>query len=707
VAQVGWVPQLRPDTVGSPQGNKIEDFDWTGLDRDLYQTDGTHQHSTEYFGDGTYDAVELDLSDNAPGKSGSFNLTGTSTYKWMWKDPGGAQGVHNDPNKNTDDPTQPFPAPKLFAFGLTIPYVEGAYDEAAADPLTVMGNVKDGFDPNWTPKFDLLSSSYAAAPADSTDSNGNFINELPRRSILAGTLEGDHQTAHVTLSPGLHVEASTGQGYGDGYAYGYLEEGSSLIQLDYPNPYLRPDLGDFSGGAGESGNQFLYSADQQGKLSIPAQIGVPDAITTDDFDWLLKPTVGKVSIGTGPVVDWRFGAPQATLPGEQNYNITRQIDSSINQYVLAPDTMITTAAGKSVPGISFTGLPDSNDGFGTYPVTMTVNTYDPASKKTTPNDSQTAYIQTFFQGSASNFPGSKGPYTGDPTVQTAPPGTYSPPNWYNYYPQVDDVAGRYGLPVHYEAGAGTEKNASYILDDPANNYPVELHDDAYRPRTNVSVFDISPTLDPATKTHLVRHIGDLTVKGLFTFIYTLGHETGHYLTYTTPDDTQPGGGYIYRADIADLSPSWKQYHHLKMKEPDTTGAYGAYQGDATTPDAQLTADLNGVKELFAYSDSLQGALLPDWADGGWNYGSGTTLPYFVNERYNNDPASLISGKPPVFYFRFRPDTRVQPYGSGKPVLTADGNDYKIRSLADLRALYPNVVIGLEGLKYEEPVAPGP
>jgi len=702
VAQVGWVPQLRPDTVGSPQGNKIEDFDWTGLDRDLYQTDGTHQHSTEYFGDGTYDAVELDLSDNAPGKSGSFNLTGTSTYKWMWKDPGGAQGVHNDPNKNTDDPTQPFPAPKLFAFGLTIPYVEGAYDEAAADPLTVMGNVKDGFDPNWTPKFDLLSSSYAAAPADSTDSNGNFINELPRRSILAGTLEGDHQTAHVTLSPGLHVEASTGQGYGDGYAYGYLEEGSSLIQLDYPNPYLRPDLGDFSGGAGESGNQFLYSADQQGKLSIPAQIGVPDAITTDDFDWLLKPTVGKVSIGTGPVVDWRFGAPQATLPGEQNYNITRQIDSSINQYVLAPDTMITTAAGKSVPGISFTGLPDSNDGFGTYPVTMTVNTYDPASKKTTPNDSQTAYIQTFFQGAASNFPYSKGPYTGDPTVQTAQ-GPYSPPNWFNYYTQVYNIANEYGASVHYEAGTGPYNSRSFALDDPNNGYPVEIHDDAGKPRDHLYVFDINPTPDPKTGTHLARYIGVLSVKGLFSFICACGHEAGHVVTYTTPDDTQPGG-YVYRADIANLSPSWKLHHHLDPGASDTTGAYSGFQGDVTSGDAQLTADVNAVKDVLAYADSLQGNLPQDWSDGGVNY-SGKTLPYFAQERYNNDAASLISGKPPVFYLKFSPIN--QPNGSPvvqpavTPVVSADGR-YEIRGLADLRALYPNVVIGLGGLTHEDP-----
>ncbi len=700
VAQAGWVPQQRPSSLAQdPQGADPASYDWTGLTGTLNQTDGSNQYYTSYFGDGNYDAVELDLGGSVTGTSGSWSLSGTSTYKWLWTPPANPQGVHNDPAKAANDATQPFPTPPLFALGITVPYVEGADDESGA-PLAGAGNVADGFDPKWTPKFDLLSSSYAAAPADSLDSNGNFINQLPRRSILAGALEGDQATAHVTLSPGLEVHVSNQDGGGSGYGYGYMEEGNCLISLYSPNPYLRPDLGDFSNGAGESGNQFLYDAQLPGHLSIPAQIGVPGALYLDDFDWLIKPPTGG-----GALVDWRFGVQGDTLPSAA-FNLSRQVNSDRNEYVLAPDTMITTAAGKSVPGITSTGLPASNTGFGTYPVTLTVKTYDPASKTTTVHDSQTAYIQTFFQGAASNFPDSVGPYTGDTTVQTAQ-GPYSPPNWYNYYPQVDDIAGRYGLPVHYEAGTGTEKNASYILDDPTNNYPIELHDDAYRPRTNVSVFDISPTLDPATGTYLVRHIGDLTVKGLFTFIYTLGHETGHYLTYTTPDDTQPGGGYIYRADIADLSPSWKQYHHLKMKEPDTTGAYGAYQGDATTPDAQLTADLNGVKELFAYSDSLQGALLPDWADGGWNYGSGTTLPYFVNERYNNDPASLISGKPPVFYFRFRPDTRVQPYGSGKPVLTADGNDYKIRSLADLRALYPNVVIGLEGLKYEEPVAPGP
>jgi len=696
MAQAGWVPQQRPSSLAQdPQGTDPASYDWTGLTGTLNQTDGSNQYYTSYFGDGNYDAVELDLGGSVTGTSGSWSLSGTSTYKWLWTPPANPQGVHNDPAKAANDPTQPFPTPPLFALGITVPYVEGAYDESGA-PLAGAGNVADGFDPKWTPKFDLLSSSYAAAPADSLDSNGNFINQLPRRSILAGALEGDQATAHVTLSPGLEVHVSNQDGGGSGYGYGYMEEGNCLISLYSPNPYLRPDLGDFSNGAGESGNQFLYDAQLPGHLSIPAQIGVPGALYLDDFDWLIKPPTGG-----GALVDWRFGVQGDTLPSAA-FNLSRQVNSDRNEYVLAPDTMITTAAGKSVPGITSTGLPVSNTGFGTYPVTMTVKTYDPASKTTTVHDSQTAYIQTFFQGAASNFPDSVGPYTGDTTVQTAQ-GPYSPPNWYNYYTQVYNIANEYGASVHYEAGTGPYNSRSFALDDPNNGYPVEIHDDAGKPRSNLYVFDINPTPDPKTGTHLARYIGVLSVKGLFSFICACGHEAGHVVTYTTPDDTPPGG-YVFRADIANLSPSWKLHHHLDPGASDTTGAYSGFQGDVTSGDAQLTADVNAVKDVLAYADSLQGNLPQDWSDGGVNY-SGTTLPYFAQERYNNDAASLISGKPPVFYLKFTPMN--QPNGSPvvqpavTPVVSADGR-YEIRGLADLRALYPNVVIGLGGLTYEDP-----
>lgn len=398
-AQSGWVPQLRPDTINSPQGNTPEDYDWTGLDGYLYQTDGTYSHYKAYFADGDYISKELDASiDSNTIINGSLLLSGTSTYKWLWTPPGTSQTVHNDPAKAVNDPTQPFPTPPLFALGITVPYTEGTYDTSNA-PIPVSGEVKDGFDPNWDRKFDLTTSSYAAAPANSLDPRGNFINELPRRSVLAATLEGDHQTASIMLSPSVSVKISTDDTGGNGYGFGYLEEGDSLINLYYPNPYVRPDLGDFSNGSGDSGNQFVYDAQMPGQLGIPAQIGVPDALYTDDLDWLINPPTGN-----GTSVDWRFGTQQEALAGKLGYSVTRQVVQ--NEYVLAPSTAITNSAGTSVPGIGFSGLPSANGGFGTYPVTMTVRTYNPASKETTAHDSQTAYIQTFFQGSASNYPGS-------------------------------------------------------------------------------------------------------------------------------------------------------------------------------------------------------------------------------------------------------------------------------------------------------------
>lgn len=710
--QTGWNAQQRPETLldpsspdYDPNGSAPTSYDWTGLTGTSYQDDYPDPNVyTVYLGNNymNYDAVEIDVNEQGGQTSGSWTLSGTSTYKWLWMPPANPQGVHNDPSKTPDDPSQPFPTPTQYALGMTIPFVEGAYDTTA--PLcTGLGDVKDGFDPSWNPSFDLSKSASAQAPANSVDSKGNFINALPRYSVQQAALGTDHKTRTVTLSPYAHMGVSTNGGSGDGYSYGFLEESNSLIGMYYPNAYVRPDLGDYSFGIKTASNQFVYSAEMPGLLSLPAQIGAFGALqgaVKQDVDWLAKPTVGD-----GPIADWQIDDPTTAspIPGQQSYNVTDQLIQSEN--VLAPDTTATDASGNSSPALNFLGLPTANAGFGNHNVTLTVKTYDPTSKKTTINPSQVAHIQTFFPGNASNFPGSAGLYTGDPTVQTAPQ-PYSPPNWYYYYSQVYDIAKAYGRSVHYEAGTGIKNKSSFASDDPNNNYPIEIHDDAYadasgKPSTiGINVFDINPSPDPTTGTHLARFIGQLKVQGLFKFIYTLGHETGHVLTYAMPDDTNPGGT-IYVAAAHDLSPSWKQHHHLSTRTSDTTGVYSAL-GDASSGDAQLTADVNAVKELFAYADYLQSGNTPlvtpeDWSDGGWNY-SGTSLPYYTQERYNNDPASFISGKPPVFYFKFQ--SEVSPYGVGKPVLSSDGL-YEIRNAADLKALYPNAVIGLEGLPYDD------
>lgn len=707
-AQIGWVPQQRPASLAAdPQGTDPTSFDWTGLTEELHNTDGSSTNDTSYFGNNSAYSVELSVDDQAELFRGSWTLSGTSTFKWLWAPPANLQGVHNDPNKPANDPSQPFPAPNLFALGVTIPYVEGSY-ATSATPCTASGNVKDGFDSSWNPSFDLLNSSSAAAPASSTDSAGNFINELPRYRVLPATLESDQKTTHVTLSPFAHVEASTNSGTGNGYGYGYVSEGASIIGMYYPNPYVRPDLGDFSYGTGETGNQFVYGTQMPGVLTVPAQIGVFGAYE-EDVDWLVKP-----STKNGPLVNWQFDALQSQslpIPGEQSYNVTRQIIA--NEDIIAPDTSTAGTNSQTSPAIGFVGLPSDNVGFGTHPVTMAVKTYDPASKVMTVNSSQTAYIQTFFPGAQSNFPASVGLYSGDRSVQTAPQ-PYSVPNWYYYYTQVDNIAQRYSASIHYEAGQGAHQGRSFALDDPSNNYPIEIHDDFYGDRTNIHLFDTNPEIDPNTGTHLVRYIGDLEVKGLFDFIYGVGHESGHVLTYTTPDDTQPSGIVVpiwttainNDADQDKLSDSWELHHHLNPMASDTTGAYSSFPDDAAIGDAQLTADLNGVKELFAYMHSLQEGSNPqitpqDWSDGGWNY-SGTALPYFTQERYNNDASSLTSGRPPVFYFKFTPV--IQPYGPGQPVLASDRR-YEIRDVSDLQALYPRLVIGLTGLTYENPVTP--
>jgi len=704
-AQSAWIPQQRPSSLAQdPQGMDPTSYDWTGLDGVLNQTDGTSEKYKSYFASGSADTQELDLNADISGTAGSWSLGGLSTYKWLWTPPNNAQGVHNDPARLNSDPTQPFPIPRTFVFGVTIPYVEGSYDSAYGTP-SIMGSVQDGFDPTWNPVFNLSNSLYASAPANSLDSNtGLFINELPRRRVSLGTTDKDDlNLLDFTLSPGLDVSVDSKGGDVNCYGYGYMQEENSLILLNYPNPYIRPDLGDFSNGAGAGSNQFVYDALPTGTLSVPAQIIVPDAIYQNDFDWLIKPPTGG-----GAVVDWRFGSTQQEIGGRNTFNLTRQ--GNPGQYFLAPDTMITeppvppATAGQSVPVIKFTGLPFTNAELGTYPVTMTIKTYDPASKATTTNDSHTAYIQTFFQGTASNFPYSKGLYTGVP-VETVPPDTYSPPNWYHYYTRLDDIASKYSVPVHYEAGIGIHNNSSYSY--PSSSPYIEIHDDAYADRINVPVFDINPVLDPTTGTHFARHIGNLTVQGLFGFIYSVGHEMGHVQTFAM-DDGQ--GNTVYNYHTGEISPYWKLYHHLDPAHPDTTGFYGTPTNtDSTNGDAQLTADVNAVKELFTYSDGLQSGLPQDWSDGGWSY-SGLSLPYFAKERYNNDVTSLISGKPPVFYFKFTPSNGKDGLPVAPPAITpvvATDGQYEIRSLADLQALYPGVVIGLDGLSYEAPATTGP
>lgn len=589
-AQIGWVPQQRPASLAAdPQGIDPTSFDWTGLTEELHDTDGSPTNDTSYFGNNSAYSVELSVDDQAELFRGTWTLSGTSTFKWLWAPPANPQGVHNDPNKPANDPSQPFPAPNLFALGVTIPYVEGSYDTSAT-PCTASGNVKDGFDSSWNPSFDLLSSSSSAAPANSTNSAGNFINELPRYRVLPATLESDQKTTHVTLSPFAHVEASTNSGTGNGYGYGYVSEGASIIGMYYPNPYVRPDLGDFSYGTGETGNQFVYGTQMPGVLTVPAQIGVFGAYE-EDVDWLVKPTTKN-----GPLVNWQFDALQSQslpIPGEQSYNVTRQIIA--NEDIIAPDTSTAGTNSQTSPAIGFVGLPDDNRSFGNHLVTMTVKTYDPSSKRTTINPSMAAYIQTFYHGAASNYPGASNDQS-----QLG----YAVPNWYHYYNQVFPANGPnpdYSK-ARYVLGSGPSRASS-------SDNSIEIHDDAYGlGQMRVFVLNSGDTY--------LHYAGFVDLNGILTYVSMVAHEQGHVDTFTTvatvtnpTTSQQEGPATIYTQNTSvsgdpyapasndgdQIWDGWEATHHMNPQSQDTTGAYTAQQmANGDIADNEVLADIPGL-----------------------------------------------------------------------------------------------------------------
>ena len=536
-------------------------------------------------------------------------VSGTSTLKYSWVPPLNTQGVPDWTN---------FPAPPLFVlaredascFITCIPDSGG---------ISGSGQVSDGW--GWSPGFNTVLRGQA--PLVSSDGI--------RRKVISPP---PGLPAVVKLTPSGYVGAfrsATGS-----EAQGGLNIAERLfpITLSQPDPLHNPQLGDGS-------NQFVYNGYAVGELQLPAVVSAVGAAAADT-GWLTSANHVDVSI-VGPAISGQ--KPYIWSPSTGSIAAqTSGLDGANNPYPLGY--------------FAFLGLPTMYNG----------STGDPNSfgnhlaiLKVDGQNSQTAYFQTFFRGTASNWPGTDG----------------ITPNWYHYYSQVEQASGLY------------DPNSTNSWTEPgsANNYAIHICASAYisGPASGFRVFYLKDT-QPTT---LIQYAGDLFIKGIHHFVEENAHESGHRNLFLGTYGTAYTEGTYVGPDPQDWSwpatsegdnvlNSWESSHHLDPLSPDTTGAYGT-QSNGDVGDNEVIADIQALAPIFNDVNDWQ----KDWAaepanapNGGLQYGS-----------YDYKTAT-----PAGFHWSFyaRMDsTSNGPPSNGQPAFV-HGNTYQIRSLADLQAQYPGV-----------------
>lgn len=616
-------------------------------------------------------------------------LNGTSTFTWKWILPVNSPGLQNDPNKLPNDPSQPFPIPPLYALAIVDPYADAT--PGTNTTMACTATITDGW--GWSQSFTIPSSQNPQIP-DSLD---------PRRKIVSAVLRSDNVNSDIKLSPSVKVDINS---IGTGKAYGYLTAQADALIMDYPYSNVRPDLGD----PNAPGNQFVYSSDANGSLTMDAFMGFNGF--TSDIDWLTNKNLQSYKYAES-LVDWQFDRPDVPAPGggqpartamerlpnqNEQTNVGQLSPYTIgynSHYGLIGPSTVNTATSQNLPALIFNGLPLHNAGFGNHTVTLGIKS-DLNMAQGVYSPSQTAYIQTFFPGLAANWPSSDG----------------VTPNWYYYYNQVFPVM---GASNDYDAQYSPNTGVSFTQYDGSNpEQPtghIQLKNDAYpsdaHPSYTMHVFDISPNPDPDDGKYYVRCIGTLQMYGIMSYIYLAAHEQGHVNTFRTlATITSPSGqSYTYpiittnaaafgdpylpsSSDGDMLWDAWEDQHHMKSGPNmyDTTHAYNNLtNGDVA--DDEVVADIDSFEHVFAQVDT--GAWKVDWADRGLN-----AQPYFIQEPYNNQPNNF--GKAPTFYIKFLPNSGATPYPNQpniQPVVTKDGY-YEIRNIQDLKNLYPNLVTKL-------------
>ena len=179
-------------------------------------------------------------------------------------------------------------------------------------------------------------------------------------------------TSSVALNPTLSAKMSGATPSGDvGYCTFNIGNIAYPIVLSGPDPMGRPDLGDGK-------NQYTYDNEQpDGYLAVPASANAVGAASIDTA-WLSP----HVSLAVSP----------AMQTGAQPF---QWLNSSSQMYVYTPGS---SPNGSAYPSAAFIykGLPPNNTYFGNHVMTMNVDG----------TASQIANYQLFFNGTASNWPGS-------------------------------------------------------------------------------------------------------------------------------------------------------------------------------------------------------------------------------------------------------------------------------------------------------------
>ncbi len=548
----------------------VTPYDWTGL-----PVSSTSVSSNGTSSSGTSTAyTSYNCSGTIVGggadRSDSVSISGAATYKWLWTPTGSNAGA---------------PAPALYVLARA----SGGATLAPDGP----GNGA-GLSGSATFNYTFSQSAYFYGSES----------VVTQYKVLPASGSPNASTA---VSPSLTASISGTPTGSNGVGVIKLSTAAFPIVLSSPDPMGRPDLGDGS-------NQCKYNGYAVGQLSVPATISAPGA-GASDFSWLTAGNHVNVSI-VGPAI-----------PGEKPYT---WYPSTSN---IAAVTNGVDAAGKSYPTgyLEFLGLPTVYNGATSDPNSFGNHI---AILKVDGSNSQSALIQTFFTGSASNWSSSDG----------------TTPNWYYYYNQV------YASPGLYDYNA----TSSFTDAQSPPQYPIHIANDAYN-TGNIRVFDINPVAP-----NYVRYVGYLDQKGIYYYIQVCAHETGHQILLLQ------GGVYNFGSDPAHTGPIsadgdnvsdvWEPNHHLNPNSPDTASAYGV-QSNGDKGDNEVLADVQALPVIFQQGNVWH----QDWADGGVQWGANT----------------YSTGSPAGYYWTFH------ALVNGTTMVA--GNSYSVHSLHDLQSQYPSLL----------------
>ncbi len=620
--ETGWNTVLRPTPLGPGQINFLPngDYDWTGLVDKAIQYDDqgyiVYQDALGLFGGVYYPDISLTFGYDYPL---NFDIVGgASTYKWKWQAPPNLDPIVTDPDiKN-------FPAPKLFTLGTLM----GGYG-VSQNPGT-LGLSADSFIGYLNGLTSQVSTTIPAVYA------------LRDYKILPSAYDAPTQTATSVLPVRAEfTEASDGQAdSGAGQSNFSLFTQISPIGLLYPDPFKRPDA------LLDGGNQYVY--DTLGDLYLDAEIFCDDAaFSVSTSVGSIPPTAAySTSIAAAgkylaKVTNWKTDIPVSDT-NYQIYPLTVP-DASIHTYLYPYFTAGSVANSGFDPAVVpysisasgkvdtshlvFEGLPFSNDDFGNHKVTLQVGTPTAPPKSgdakkggagrqptLTANDSQAAYIQTFYNPDDSAYPGAAA--AGDPNYQS---------NWVHYYTQT--LRQYYGFPDKVVYG-GVPGGALALYDPNTDTIQIGTRANSEQP---LHLFALPI---PGAKKQFIRWIGDVEINGILTYTTSFAHENTHRQIFFAPQRLNMVIGVpnvaqsgVDNGDSDGLDDNWEISHYFDPTSPDTTGAYPYLSRVPGSPPANSDigkADRECVCDMVAYGDLLRVIKAElwkkDWAVNGMQWG---------------------------------------------------------------------------------------